>query len=110
MENGIVETEILEWAKNQPIYNDYYKYNKRCGCMYCPLMSMENSAYLLHYYPEEYNKLIKLARDTEIMREQTLGRPFSVWASNPKYNTEYRDRVVREKYLPELIAKINQDK
>lgn len=109
VENGIFEDEILEWAKNQPIYNDYYKYNRRCGCMYCPLMSMENSAYLAHYYPEEYDKLIKLARDTEIMREETLGRPFSVWSSNPKYNTEYRDKVVREKYVPDLIAKINQD-
>ena len=107
VENGIVEDEILEWAKNQPIYNDYYKYNRRCGCMYCPMMSMGDSAYLAHYYPEEYDKLIKLARDTEIMREETLGRPFSVWSSNPKYNTEYRDKVVREKYVPDLIAKIN---
>ena len=109
VENNIVEDEILEWAKNQPIYNDYYKYNRRCGCMYCPMMSMENSAYLLLYYPEEYKNLMELARETEIMREETLGRPFSVWSSNPKYNTEYRDKVIREKYLPELIAKINQD-
>ena len=29
VENNIVEDEILEWAKNQPIYNDYYKYNRR---------------------------------------------------------------------------------
>lgn len=109
IENGIMEYEILEWAKNQPIYNDYYKYNRRCGCMYCPLASMENNAYLAHYYPEQYQKLIDLAKDTEIMREQTLGKPFSVWSSNPKYNTEYRDKVVREKYVLELIAKISQD-
>jgi 3'-phosphoadenosine 5'-phosphosulfate sulfotransferase (PAPS reductase)/FAD synthetase len=109
VENGIVEDEIWEWAKTQPIYNDYYKYNRRCGCMYCPLMRIQNSAYLLHYYPEEYNKLYKLARDTEIMREQTLGRPFSVWSSNPKYNTEYRDRVVRENYLPLLVSDINEE-
>ena len=74
------------------------------------MMSMENSAYLAHYYPEEYDKLVKLAKDTEIMREETLGRPFSVWSSNPKYNTEYRDKVVREKYVPDLIAKINDDR
>jgi 3'-phosphoadenosine 5'-phosphosulfate sulfotransferase (PAPS reductase)/FAD synthetase len=109
VENGIVEDEIWEWAKNQPIYNDYYKYNRRCGCMYCPMMSMENSAYLLLYYPEEYKNLMELARQTEIMREETLGRPFSVWSSNPKYNTEYRDKVVREKYLPMLISDINED-
>lgn len=110
VENGIVEDAILEWAKNQPIYNDYYKYNRRCGCMYCPMMSMENSAYLAHYYPEEYQKLIDLAKQTEVMREETLGRPFSVWSSNPKYNTEYRDKRIREKYLPELIDKISRDK
>lgn len=44
------------------------------------------------------------------MRERELGRPFSVWSSNPKYNTDYRDRIVREEYVPDLISKINQDK
>ena len=73
------------------------------------MMSMQNSAYLAHYYPEEYKKLIELARTTEIMREKELGRGFSVWSSNPKYNTEYRDRVVRENYVPDLISRINQD-
>lgn len=105
-DEGIFEDVILEWAKEQPIFNDYYKYNRRCGCMFCPMMSMQNIAYLCHYYPEEYEKLIKYAKDTETMREQTLGRAFSVWSSDPKYNTEYRDKRVREKYLPELIKKI----
>lgn len=108
-DEGIFEDVILEWAKEQPIFNDYYKYNRRCGCMFCPMMSMQNSAYLCHYYPEEYEKLIKYAKDTETMREQTLGRAFSVWSSDSKYNTEYRDKRVREKYLPELIKKIKED-
>lgn len=103
---GIMEDEILEWAKQQPIYNDYYKFNRRCGCMYCPMTSMKNTAYLKYYYPDHYDKLIKLASDTEKMREQTLGRPFSVWSSNPKYNTKYRDDRVRSKYLPELLEEI----
>ena len=107
VDKEIVEEIILEWAKQQPIYNDYYKYNRRCGCMYCPMASMQNMAYLYIYYPEEYNKLIKFAKDTEIMREETLGRPFSVWSSNPKYNTDYRDKMVREMYVPDLINQIN---
>ena len=107
---GIVEDTILEWAKDHPIYNDYYKLNRRCGCMWCPMASMENHAYLLHYYPEEYERMIKLAKDTESMRESQLGRPFSIWQSDPKYNTEYRDKRIREKYLPELIDKILRDK
>lgn len=110
VENGIVEGTILEWAKHQPIYNDYYKYNKRCGCMWCPMASMVNHAYLLHYYPAEYERMIELAKATESMRERVLGRPFSVWSSDPKYNTEYRDKRIREKYLPELIEQISKDR
>lgn len=53
---GICEDEILEWAKHQPIFNDYYKFNRRCGCMWCPMASMANHAYLLKYYPTEYKK------------------------------------------------------
>ena len=110
VENGIMENMILEWAKTQPIFNDYYKYNERCGCMWCPMASMVNHAYLLMYYPDEYEKMIEMAKDTEAMRERELGRPFSVWASDPKYNTEYRDKRIREKYLPKLIEQIDRDK
>ena len=109
VENGIMEGVILEWAKTQPIFNDYYKYNTRAGCMWCPMPSMVNHAYLLMYYPAEYERMMELARDTEIMRERELGRPFSVWSSNPKYNSEYRDKRIREKYLPELMAQIKSD-
>ena len=109
VENGIVEDTILEWAKNQPIYNDYYKHNRRCGCMWCPMSSMSNHAYLLHYYPLEYEKMIELARNTESMREKELGKAFSVWQGNPTYNTEYRDKRIRERYLPKLIERIEND-
>lgn len=109
VENGIVENTILEWAKNHPIFNDYYKYNKRCGCMYCPMASMVNHAYLLRYYPAYYEQMMELAKDTEVMREKELGRPFSVWSSDSKYNTDYRDKRIREKYLPELIERIEND-
>lgn len=96
---GIEEKTILEWAKNIPIFNDYYKYNTRCGCMKCPLQSMKNSAYIRKYYPEEYLEMMKQAQATEKQREQELGRPFSVWSSNPKYNTEYRIKRIEEKYF-----------
>lgn len=51
--------------------------------------------------------MIDLARESEKINSIKYGRPFSVWSSNPKYNTDYRDKVVREKYVPDLIAKIN---
>lgn len=102
---GIEEETILEWAKNVPIFNDYYKYNSRCGCMFCPMMSMSNTAYLLKYYPNKYDELMILAKETEHKREKELGRPFSVFSSNPKYNADYRDKRIKEKYLLELEEK-----
>lgn len=112
IENGIMEDTILEWAKKQPIFNDFYKYNRRCGCMLCPMQSLANQAYLAKYYPVEYDAMNRLAHETEVKREREreLGRPFSVWASNPKYNTEYRDKRIREKYLPELEAVVTAER
>lgn len=96
VEENIEEDIILKWAKDVPIFNDYYKYNDRCGCMYCPLQSMKNTLYLRKFYPEQYNIMMTLARNTEIQREYELGRPFSIWQSNPKYNTEYRMKRIEE--------------
>ncbi len=111
IENGCMESDILEWAKEQPIFNDYYKFNRRCGCMWCPMSSMQNQAYLLKYYPAHYEQMILLAKDTEKVREETLGRKFSIWNGNPKYDTEYRDKRVREVFLPKLLEmqKQNED-
>lgn len=51
---NIEESFILEWAKKVPLFNDYYLYNKRQGCMFCPMSKMEGLAYLKLYYPNEY--------------------------------------------------------
>lgn len=105
VEFGINEDEIWEWAKTQPIFNDYYKTNKRCGCMYCPMASKMQMAYLLKYYPENFAYMIEKMRETEKIREQELGRPFSVISSNPKYNADYLDNIIRTKWLPILNEK-----
>lgn len=99
---NISEDEILEWAKNQPIFNNYYKTNRRCGCMFCPMASRINLAYLLKYYPEKYKELMELAKNTEKIREIEINRPFSVWSSVPKYNTDYIDNNIRTKWLKKL--------
>ena len=57
-EFSILEKDILEWAKKQPIFNDYYKYNKRCGCMGCPCSSLSDWVYLASFYPNEYNYFV----------------------------------------------------
>lgn len=104
---NINEATILEWAKTVPIFNNYYLFNRRCGCMYCPMISMTDMAYMLKFYPEHYETLIQLAKETEEKRESELGRPFSVF-DRPKYNASYKDKRVREIYLPRLEEKLQE--
>lgn len=98
-EQGIKEGEVLEWAKKQPVFNHFYETNKRCGCMYCPMSSYLNYAYLLKYYPDNFEFMIERMKETERIREAELGRPFSVISSNPKYNADYLDNIIRTKWL-----------
>ncbi len=106
---GINESKILDWAKEVPIFNDYYKFNKRCGCMYCPMCTMNNLAYILLYYPNSYEEMMKLAKETELLLGREYGKPFSVFSGNPKYNAVYKDKRVREKYLPQLEEQLKKD-
>lgn len=105
VENGINEDEIWEWAKELPIYNNYYKTSKRCGCMYCPMARYISFAYLLKYYPDNFNYMISKMRETERIREEFYGRPFSVISGNPKYNADYLDNIIRTKWLRILNEK-----
>lgn len=102
VEEGINEDLILEWAKDQPIFNNYYKTNRRCGCMYCPMMSKISMAYLAKYYPDNFRYMIEKMKETEQIRSIELGRPFSVTSSKPQYNAEYLEKVIPEKWIPKL--------
>ena len=73
--------------------------------MYCPIASYLNYAYLYKYYPEHFQYMIEKMRETEAMRERDLGRPFSVISSNPKYNADYLDYIIRTKWLKILNEK-----
>lgn len=101
-EEGVLESSILEWAKTQPIFNHFYETNKRCGCMYCPMSSYLNYAYLYKYYPDNFHYMIEKMRETEAMREKEIGRPFSVISSNPKYNADYLDNIIKTKWIKKL--------
>lgn len=102
VEENIKEDTIWAWAKTQPIFNHYYETQRRCGCMYCPMTSSLNYAYLYKYYPENFIFLIDKMRETEAVRERELGRPFSCSSSNPKYNADYIEKIVKTKWLKKL--------
>lgn len=109
VDGKIYEDIILEWAKSVDIFNNYYKFNKRLGCMFCPMSDLNNLAYLYYFYPKEYNIFISLCKNTENEYYLRTGKYFSIFQSNPKYNTDYYDKIVKTKYLPKLISSLNYD-
>lgn len=64
-EEGIEEWEILEWARTQPIFENYYKYFGRQGCKLCPFLTMKEMAYLLKTDPETFEYMFDCIKDTE---------------------------------------------
>lgn len=107
---GVLEQDILEWAKTQPIFNDYYKYNKRCGCMYCPMSSLLNLAYLYKYYPQNFEYMLYKMRESEKKVSEKLGRPFAIRGENPNYNADYVENIVKTKWIKKLEEIDNQPK
>lgn len=59
-------------------------------------------AYLYKYYPANFSFMLEKMRETEAMRERELGRPFSVVSSNPKYNADYLEQIIKTKWLKKL--------
>ena len=104
VEENISEDYILNWAKNVPIFNDYYKFNRRCGCMYCPLISFPSFAYLLKYYPNNYKYFIDKLLDSENYFSKKNQKP---WFFRSNYSVAYIDYLVRKKYLPLLESQLN---
>ena len=51
-EEGINEGTILEWARTQEIFDNFYKVNERQGCMFCPMLQYKEMAYQMLTYPE----------------------------------------------------------
>ena len=106
---GIQESTILEWAKEQAIFNNYYLSNKRCGCMYCPLSSMINYAYLFKYYPQRFQFMISCMKQTEAWMEKNIGHPYSCISGKPKYNASYLEQIVKTKWVHVLNKKERED-
>lgn len=103
VENGIEENTILEWAKTQPIFNNYYKTQKRCGCMYCPMTSFLELAYLYKYYPKNFQFLIERMKETENYLSAKKGRLVTIRSSG--YSAEYVEMIVKTKWKKILEEK-----
>lgn len=57
-EEGILEDDILQWARNQPIFEGYYDVFKRMGCMCCPCSNILDMIYVKNHYPDMWIKIM----------------------------------------------------
>lgn len=98
-EEGITEDLVLAWARNNPIFSDWYKYFKRQGCMFCPMIKRKELAYMCKYEHDSYEKYFEY-----------------VSAYEQKYNTTFWHKpceeirkVIEGKWLPILEYEENQN-
>lgn len=96
-EEGIAETEVLKWAREQAIFDGYYDALDRMGCMACPIASMREWAYLLYKDEKAYETAIERIRATEI-KVAKAGRKYE-FKGMP---VDEFDRRIRNKWLPIL--------
>lgn len=96
-EEGITEDTILEWAKKQTIFSNWYKHFKRQGCMLCPMLTMKELAYLYKYENENFEKYFEYVkayenkfntffwnRPCEKVRERVIGKWLNVLEEEEK--------------------------
>lgn len=71
-EENIEESTILEWARQQTIFNDWYLYFNRQGCMLCPMISRKELAYMFKYERESFEKYFKCVEEWEVKYNNTF--------------------------------------
>lgn len=107
-ENDIAEDTILKWARDVPIFNGFYRLFKRCGCMKCPMQTYKETAYIYIKYPELYNEMIEQARKTEQDYFLRTGKKISCWDGHAKYDSDYRDYIVKTKWAPRVLEELGK--
>lgn len=103
-EEGIEESEILMWARNQDIFDDYYKYFKRQGCKFCPFFSMREFAYLYMTDQEAFERMFFYIKETE---RKILEEKGKVWLFRNEGADIIKDRIIT-KWYPRLKNEMNQ--
>jgi 3'-phosphoadenosine 5'-phosphosulfate sulfotransferase (PAPS reductase)/FAD synthetase len=99
-EEGIEESTILSWAREQPIFKGYYDNLERMGCMACPMATMLEWAYFLQKEPEKYKEAIARIKETEVMVAEK-GRTYKFKG----LTAEQFDERIRNKWLRILEEK-----
>lgn len=71
-EEGIKESEVLEWAKKVPVFENWYKYFDRQGCMFCPMLTRKEMAYMCKYEHDSFEKYFRYIKEYETKFNTTL--------------------------------------
>lgn len=71
-EEGIEESTILEWARNNPIFENWYKHLTRQGCKFCPMIQLKELAYMYKYEPQSFEQYGIYAREYEAKLKRPL--------------------------------------
>lgn len=85
-EEGIEESTVLEWAKHQPIFKNWYKHFKRQGCKLCPMLSKKELAYMKKNEPDTYEFYFKCVFEWE--EHYKHGYFSGEWAADVKKRVE----------------------
>lgn len=102
-EEGINENFVLEWACKIDSFNGWYKYFDRQGCQFCPMSTYREWAYNLIKYPTETKKRLEEIRTFEQEYHTTY------FQSNPKYNIDYIEERLYNKYVPMMLDEMSRN-
>lgn len=100
-EEGIEENTVLEWARNQPIFNDFYKVNYRQGCMYCPMLQYREMAYQMIKYPELSSIYWRMVFKEWNERKINCLR-------GDKYTPDYIYKRVKDYWVPKVLEELKK--
>ena len=110
-EEGITENIILDWAKNQSLFEDWYKLFDRQGCMMCPNIKRKELAYMYLRERDKYDLFFKLIEDHEQGKLNNKSsktaheRGYTFW--NGKTAKDVHKNVV-EKWVPKLLKECQE--
>lgn len=93
---NISESEILEEAKRLEIFDGFYKLFNRQGCMFCPMLSRKELAYLKIKFPDIFRKYIQCICEWEEKYNQSYYGKQTLDSVLNKVNTKWVPLVLNE--------------